>query len=241
MLQQRSLALQLEMERVKPLLQKEEAVHLAQIRNLYQQLDKRFHLEGSKVPIEFNYDTEVLGSYTPGSGGEVELFRFSLFFIGYAVKKPMGKEDRRDLFLHEYAHYMVKNMTIPEEYTHQSGKHGSAWKYCCSLIGAAPTAGYRAGEALEQHDYEKVMKKNTLSPIVPMVDQYRREKEYRDKNKSVVKFQTGDMIRHPVYGEGTLERIEQTTGSVRLIVRFGEEQKKIDQEWLLKTMRGSGR
>lgn len=241
MLQQRSLALRLEMERVKSLLQKEEPVHLAQIRTLYQQLDKRFHLQGSKVPIEFNYDTEVLGSYTPGGGGEMEVFRFSLFFIGYAVKNPMGKEDRKDLFLHEYAHYMVKNMEIPSEYTHQSGKHGSAWKYCCSLIGAAPTAGYRAGEALEQHDYDKVMKKNTLSPIVPMVDQYRREKEYREKKNSTVKFQTGDVIRHPVYGEGTLEKIEQLTGSVRLTVRFKEGVKKIDQAWLLKTMRGSGR
>lgn len=240
-IQNASLSMRLEMERLKPLLQKEEAVHLTQIGTLYRQLDRRFHLSASLVPIEFTYDTEVLGSYTPGDGGEEEMFRFSLFFIGYAVKHPMEKEDRKDLFLHEYAHYMVKHMDIPREYTHQSGKHGSAWKYCCSLIGAAPTPGYRAGEALEEHDYDKVLKKNTLSKTVPMVDQYRREMEYQKQKKSRVQFKEGELIRHPKYGEGEILRIEQQTGSVRLVVRFGEEEKKIDQEWLLKTMRGSGR
>lgn len=233
--------MRLEMERLKPLLQKEESVHLTQIGALYRQLDRRFHLSAGKVPIEFTYDTQVLGSYTPGDGGEEECFRFSLFFIGYALKHPMEKEDRKDLFLHEYAHYMVKHMEIPEEYRHQSGKHGSAWKYCCSLIGAVPTAGYRAGEALEIHDYDKALKRNTLSRTVPMVDQYRREQEYKQQKKSKVQFQKGDKINHPKYGEGEIIEIEGLTGSVRLVVQFQDERKKIDQEWLLKAIRGSGR
>ena len=39
----------------------------------------------------------------------------------------------------------------------QPGIHGSAWKYCCSLIGAAPTPYYKAGEGLIKHDYDKVL------------------------------------------------------------------------------------
>ena len=37
---------------------------------------------------------------------------------------------------HEYAHYMEHHITIPREYQWQPGLHGSAWKYCCSLVGA---------------------------------------------------------------------------------------------------------
>ena len=59
-----------------------------------------------------------------------EHFHFSLLFIAYGVKNPLSKEDRIDLFKHEYAHYMQYNMQIPEKYKWQAGTHGSAWKYC---------------------------------------------------------------------------------------------------------------
>lgn len=65
-----------------------------------------------------------------------------------------------DLYKHEYAHYMQYNMDIPDKYNWQPGIHGSAWKYCCSLIGAAPTPYYKAGEGLIKHDYDKVLKRN---------------------------------------------------------------------------------
>ena len=54
---------------------------------------------------------------------------------------------------------MQYNMDIPDKYNWQPGIHGSAWKYCCSLIGAAPTPYYKAGEGLIKHDYDKVLKK----------------------------------------------------------------------------------
>ena len=78
------------------------------------------------------------------------------------MKNPLSKEDRMDLFKHEYAHYMQYNMQIPEKYKWQTGTHGSAWKYCCSLIGAAPTPYYKAGEALMDHDYDKVLKNKIM-------------------------------------------------------------------------------
>ena len=124
---------------IRKLLDNETTIHEAQIRALFQTLDRKFGLRGSSVPIRFGYDEAVLGSYTPASAHEKEGFYFSLLFIGYAVKKPLSKEDRLDLYKHEYAHYMQYNMKIPAQYNWQAGKHGSAWKYCCSLVGAAPT------------------------------------------------------------------------------------------------------
>ena len=108
-----------------------------------------------------------LGSYTRQSAHEKEHFHFSLLFVAYGVNNPLSKEDRIDLFKHEYAHYMQYNMRIPEKYKWQAGTHGSAWKYCCSLIGAAPTPYYKAGEALLDHNYDKVLKSRIHDKTAP--------------------------------------------------------------------------
>ncbi len=216
------------------LLQKDIPVLTAQIRNLYAELDRKFHLNAAKIPITFGLDKDVLGSYTRAGDGEEEHFHFSLLFVGYAVANPLSKEDRMDLYKHEYAHYMQQNMDIPKQYQWQPGLHGSAWKYCCSLVGAAPTPYYRAGEALLQHDYDKALKNPIHDKTVPIRDVYRREQKYQNDKNRIVKFQTGDVIQHPKFGAGTIEEIQQMEGSVRLYVRFGEERKMIDQKWLLK-------
>ena len=214
-------------------LQKEIPILTAQIRSLYAEFDKKIHLNGAKIPITFGMEPDLLGSYTRGSCHEKEHFHFSLLFIGYAVKNPLKKEDRLDLYKHEYAHYMQYNMDIPDKYNWQPGIHGSAWKYCCSLIGAAPTPYYKAGEGLIKHDYDKVLKKKITDKSIPIRDTYSREQEYRKKKNSTVKFNINDDVNHPKFGKGTIEHIEQLEGSVRLHVRFGEDLKKIDQKWLL--------
>ena len=214
-------------------LQKEIPILTAQIRSLYAEFDKKFHLNGAKIPITFGMEPDLLGSYTRGSCHEKEHFHFSLLFIGYAVKNPLKKEDRLDLYKHEYAHYMQYNMDIPDKYNWQPGIHGSAWKYCCSLIGAAPTPYYKAGEGLIKHDYDKVLKKKITDKSIPIRDTYSREQEYRKNKNSTVKFNINDDVNHPKFGKGTIEHIEQLEGSVRLHVRFGEDLKKIDQKWLL--------
>ena len=140
-----------------------------------------------------------------------------------------------DLYKHEYAHYMQYNMDIPAKYNWQPGIHGSAWKYCCSLVGAAPTPYYKAGEGLVEHDYDKVLKKKITDKSIPIRDQYVCEQEYRKKRDSAIKFNINDDITHPKFGKGTIEHIEQLEGSVRLHVRFGDDLKKIDQKWLLRT------
>lgn len=52
----------------------------------------------------------MLGSYTQRGIDTEEHFHFSLLFAGYGVAKPLSKEDRLDLYKHEYAHYMRVNM-----------------------------------------------------------------------------------------------------------------------------------
>ena len=221
---------------IRKLLDNVATIHEAQIRALFQTLDRRFGLRGASVPIRFGYDEAVLGSYTPASSHEKEGFYFSLLFIGYAVKKPLSKEDRLDLYKHEYAHYMQYNMKIPAQYNWQAGKHGSAWKYCCSLVGAAPTPYYRIGESLLKHDYDKALKNPIHDKTVPIRDTYRREQAYKSAKHSEIKFQVNDVVTHPKFGEGTVEEIVQLSNSVRLHIRFADDEvKKIDQKWLLRS------
>ena len=111
-------------------LQKETTILTAQIRALYRELDKKYHLRGAQIPITFGFETDALGSYTRAGHHEKEHFHFSLLFVGYGVKNPLSKEDRMDLYKHEYAHYMQHNIHILQEYQFQHGSHGRALKYC---------------------------------------------------------------------------------------------------------------
>lgn len=86
-----------------------------------------------------------------------------------------------------------------------------------------------------EHNYEKALKNPIHDKTVPMRDTYRREKKYQNDKNSVVQYEVGETVNHPKFGEGTVEKIEQLTGSVRLHIRFGEEIKMIDQKWLLQT------
>ncbi|MDO4632717.1 MAG: hypothetical protein Q4B01_02545 [Eubacteriales bacterium] len=206
-----------------------------EIRNLYAGFDRKYRLNGAKIPITFGFDTGTLGSYTQGRDNSEEEFHFSLLFIARGVPHPLTQGERLDLYKHEYAHYMQYNMPIPKEYTWQYGTHGSAWKYCCSLVGAAPTPYYKVGEDRMKHDYEKVLKHPIHDKTYTMRDNYRRETEYKKSRDSVIQYQTGEVIQHPTYGEGEIIEIRQQPGTVRLHIRFGEHTKIIDQKWLLKT------
>ncbi len=227
-------------ELLRKTLEKDIPVLRALILDTYSKLDRRFGLKGAKVPVVFGFDTDRLGAYTRRSSSSDEHFYFSLLFVGYGVKHPLSKEDRMDLFLHEYAHYMQYNMEIPKKYQWQPGIHGSAWKYCCSLVGAAPTPFYKAGEALMDHDYEKALKNPIHDKTIPVVDRYRQEQKYRQEQNSIVHYKVGEAVNHPKFGEGIVEGVEPRTGSVRLQIRFGSELKAIDQKWLKRSTYQSG-
>ena len=78
---------------LRQLLENETKIHLAEIRFLYQKLDRQLGLNGARVPITFGFDTDRLGAYTPGFGQDEEEFHFSLLFIGYCVTKPLSKDE----------------------------------------------------------------------------------------------------------------------------------------------------
>lgn len=215
-------------------LQKEIPILTALIQNLYQELDRKFHLNGAKIPVTFGFETDSLGSYTRQSAHEKEHFHFSLLFVAYGVNNPLSKEDRIDLFKHEYAHYMQYNMRIPEKYKWQAGTHGSAWKYCCSLIGAVPTPYYKAGEALLDHNYDKVLKSRIHDKTVPIRDTYQRQQKAQKQKDEVVQYKIGDNVTHPKFGDGIVEKINLRSGGVHLHIRFNGEVKCIDQKWLMR-------
>ncbi|MDO4476282.1 MAG: hypothetical protein Q4B59_05830 [Lachnospiraceae bacterium] len=206
-----------------------------EIQTLYQKFDRQFGLHGAQVPIRFKFDESVLGSYTQAGNGEKEHFTFSLIFLGYLNKNPMHRLDKQDLYAHEYAHYMQVHYDIPREHLWKSGQHGSAWMYCCSLVGAAPTPYYRIGEGRMKHDYQKALYNPMADPNYAVRDRLRQEKSYRDQKNSQVKYQIGEQVEHPTFGPGIVEAIRPMTGSVQLTIRFGQQIKVIDQKWLLRT------
>nr|MCR4694044.1 hypothetical protein [Pseudobutyrivibrio sp.] len=136
------------------MLHNEEKVFLVEINNLYTMLDVKLGLHGADVPITFNYDERALGAYIPPSYNDEEHFEFSLLFIGFCLNKQISAEDRINLYKHEYAHYMTRLIPIPDKYKWQPGIHGSAWKYCCSLIGAVPAEYYAEDQKLKVIDYD---------------------------------------------------------------------------------------
>ncbi len=218
------------------LLHDEEPVLRAEITALYSVLDHKLGLRGAQLPITFGMDEKALGSYLPASYDNEEQFQFSLFFIGFCLNEQLSKPERINLYKHEYAHYMAHHLLIPDEYNWQPGVHGSAWKYCCSLIGAIPADYYVEGQALKKVDYDSVLTRPTVDhKQVQMLDTYRTQRMYKNIENSKVQYEIGDVVTHPKFGEGTVKEIEKQPSSVRLHIAFGDEIKIIDQKWLVKT------
>ena len=218
------------------MLHDEEPVLRAEITALYSVLDHKLGLHGAEVPITFGMDEKVLGSYMPPSYDEEEHFQFSLFFIGFCMNGQISKQDRINLYKHEYAHYMNRHISIPDKYNWQPGVHGSAWKYCCSLIGAIPADYYIEDSSIKKIDYESVLERPSVDhKQVQMLDTYRTQRAIKNMENAKIKYKIGDTVTHPKFGEGTVQEIEKQPSSVRLHILFGEELKVIDQKWLVKT------
>lgn len=216
------------------LLKNEAPILEREIHSIYLALDKKTGLNGANLPIEFVLDEKTLGAYVPKHMDEPEHFQFSLLFIGYALNEQISKEEREMLYKHEYAHFMSHYINIPKEYTFKTGVHGSAFIYCCSLIGADPDEGFTPG-AKKEIDYEALLtKKKVDHNTVRLLDQQAQKKAYEANKNRQVKYQVGDTITHPKFGQGTIESIDQLDGSVRLNVKFAVGLKSIDQAWLEK-------
>ena len=68
-----------------------------------------------------------------------------------------------------------------------------------------------------------------------MLDTYRTQRMYKNIDNAKVRYEVGDTVTHPKFGEGTVKEIEKQPSSVRLHIAFGEDIKIIDQKWLVKT------
>lgn len=217
------------------LLHKEAPILEKEIHALYLELDKKTRLHGADLPIEFVLDEKTLGAYVPKHMDEPEHFNFSLLFIGYALNEQITKEERLELYKHEYAHYMSHYISIPKDIAFKAGVHGSDFIYCCSLIGANPDDSFTPGEKKKDIDYNALLtKKKVDHNTVRLLDQQAQKKAYEANKNRQVKYQPGDKIKHPKFGEGTITDIQQLDGSVRLIVDFACGTKSIDQAWLEK-------
>ncbi len=216
-------------------LRREEPVLRAEIQTLYSSLDKRFNLHGSDLPIVFSHDEKTLGAYVPMDYDNDEHFEFSFAFIGFCMKEQISSADRENLYKHEYAHYMAHHLSIPREYTWQPGVHGSAWRYCCSLIGAVPSALFIEGQSLKKIDYDaRLTQPKVDHAVIRTVDTYRQNVKYKAMEASKAVYSVGDVVSHPKFGQGTIEEIEAGQGFVRLSIRFNDQVKIIDQKWMLR-------
>ena len=74
-------------------LQKEIPILTALIQNLYQELDRKFHLNGAKIPVTFGFETDSLGSYTRQSAHEKE----TSVYKGYKQDKIEMRGDRAEM------------------------------------------------------------------------------------------------------------------------------------------------
>ena len=73
-------------EGLRAILEKETPILIAQIRALYRELDKKFHLQGAKVPITFGFDTDSLGSYNQNGHGQLDS---PYFFLSSPVRESL--------------------------------------------------------------------------------------------------------------------------------------------------------
>ena len=107
-------------------LQKETTILTAQIRALYRELDKKYHLYGAQIPITFGFETDTLGSYTRAGHHEKEHFHFSAVtnqhvLVCFRKKRPLYIHlfhflNGKQRFLLRFASFVVFPFLFPRIY-----------------------------------------------------------------------------------------------------------------------------
>ena len=75
-------------EGLRAILEKETPILIAQIRALYRELDKKFHLQRAKVPITFGFETDSLESYN--QNGPLQTRICTLYEIQHAYSEAVS-------------------------------------------------------------------------------------------------------------------------------------------------------
>lgn len=74
---------------------------------------------------------------------------------------------------------------------------------------AVPTPYYKAGEALRDHDYDKVLKNRIHDKTVPIRDTYQRLQKAQKQKNEIIHYKIGDEVAHPRFGNGIVEKLVQ--------------------------------
>ena len=98
------------------------------------------------------------------------------FSLYYLADDSFPHEEVVDLIRHEFAHYM--NFVL----YHGNG-HDRMWRKCCTAVGAVPTRLY-SGRFNDYFNQRKVKREQTAT--------------------SCNEYKIGSVVRHPVYGTGTV-------------------------------------
>ncbi len=111
-----------------------------------------------------------------------------------------------DVIRHEYAHFMEVRLFG------ESTDHGPNWRRCCIKVGARPDQFYRESfhEAARQQERERV------------------------RRTRVDGFAVGKAIRHPRFGVGIIEAMEQQKLITKLSIRFPDGLRQLDIDWVRK-------
>lgn len=98
------------------------------------------------------------------------------FSLYYLADDSFPQEEALDLIRHEYAHYM--NFVL----YHGTG-HDRMWRKCCTSVGAVATRLY-SGKFNDYFNKRKAQREQTAA--------------------SCNEYKIGSVVRHPVYGTGTV-------------------------------------
>lgn len=134
------------------------------------------------------------------------------FSVNWFHNPEWPEEAALDVIRHEYAHYM-------DWMVYKKIGHGKTWKACCVKVGAVPVRLYSDSRC----DYYK-------------------SKEITEKNRqqSLSKYEEGQTIKHPLYGNGTIISIKKNGRTLIAGVLFEHYgTKSLDLSWLEKTTKNS--
>ena len=132
--------------------------------------------------------------------------KLEFYFSNFYFQDPNHPvEEKLDTIRHEYAHYMDYMLN-----GHSS--HGATWKNCCRIVGAVPIRCFskqRADTYLRMHEKERLL------------------------NEKYDVYDSGDKIKHPVFGIGTIMDVVGNGISRIACVSFdGANIKKLAISWI---------
>ena len=174
------------------------------IREEYSRLDGLSHLNGSELPIAFEYTLQVYGDFNTHDK------RFC-----FAVQSFADGENALDNIRHQYAHYMSCQLYGAVR------PHGPEWKKCCVIVEAVPLPWLYRREEEAASPVTKVFSGRENRAVTAMIPSNSRK-------------MVGCAIVHPKFGYGLITNVTCKGARRFARIYFGESGgiKEIDLEWI---------